>query len=229
MKKLSLFIIASLYAFLSYAQDCSGYFPTTVDTKTELTTYDKKNKQTGKTVQTVTKNETTNAGLKIGLQSEVYDKKDKLLTTLDFDVECKNNNFYIDMKSILSQDQLKAFENMEIEIESSVLNFPNELSVGQKLDDGKTVIKIKSGGTIIMTMTVTITNRTVDSKETITTTAGTFDCFVITEDTKIDMGMMKVNTNSKNWIAKDIGTVKLENYSSKDGYLGKTELTALTR
>ena len=81
------------------------------------------------------------------------------------------------------------------------------------------------GGTVIMNMFVNITNRKVEGKESVTTPAGTFDCFKITYDIETKFGV-KIERNAIEWIAKNVGTVRSESYKG-DKLEGYTELTKL--
>ncbi|MFD2312589.1 hypothetical protein ACFSKX_19395, partial [Microbulbifer halophilus] len=107
------------------------------------------------------------------------------------------------------------------------VEFPNNLKVGQTLKDANLKMTLNMSG-IKMNMTMDMLNRTVDAKESVTTTAGTFDCFVLSYDTEMKMGM-KMNFKNKEWIAKGVGVVKSENYNKKGKLMGYSELTSFTK
>ena len=73
-------------------------------------------------------------------------------------------------------------------------------------------------------MSVETTDRKVIGKETITTPAGSFNCFVITSTTDMKMGMSQRST-SKQWITEKVGTVKSENYDKNGKISGSSLLT----
>ena len=81
-----------------------------------------------------------------------------------------------------------------------------------------------------MTMTIKILNRKVESKESITTPAGTFSCFKITYDMESSTKIMGMNTNVKlssiDYLAEGIGVVKTESYDKKGELSGYSLLTA---
>ena len=64
------------------------------------------------------------------------------------------------------------------------------------------------------TLTMNVTNRKVEGKESITTPAGTWDCFKITSKSKIHMKMgpigVPMNFDSTEWFAPGFGVVKTE-------------------
>ncbi len=70
-----------------------------------------------------------------------------------------------------------------------------------------------------------VTNRKVQAKETVTTSAGTWDCYKITNSTKMKiktMGIgMPMNIENTEWFAPGFGVVKTESKS------GGTAITAI--
>lgn len=96
------------------------------------------------------------------------------------------------------------------------LGLPNNLHVGQKLKDK---IKIL---TSIVTCSVILSNRVVETYEEITTEAGTFNCYLITYDLKT-ISTITVSQFIKEWYSKEVGVVKTETYNKK-GKLTSTKL-----
>ena len=72
-----------------------------------------------------------------------------------------------------------------------------------------------------MKMTVNIMNRKVEGKESVTTSAGTFDCFVISYDHESKMGI-KIRGSAKQWYSEGVGMVKQENYNKKGKLMGSS-------
>jgi len=86
---------------------------------------------------------------------------------------------------------------------------------------------------LFSTMKINITNRKVVSSETITTTAGTFTCFKVTQDILVEtttMGIpMKMNSKSTDYYSAGTGLVKSEYYNKNDKLTGYSELTKITK
>jgi len=78
-----------------------------------------------------------------------------------------------------------------------------------------------------MDMATHIKNREVIGKETITTPAGIFDCYVISYniDLNTNMGMSQSNS-AKQWIAEGVGMVKQEDYNKKGEITSSSLLTS---
>ncbi|MEQ9168598.1 MAG: hypothetical protein RLO12_20235, partial [Fulvivirga sp.] len=94
------------------------------------------------------------------------------------------------------------------------------LSVGMSLNDAS----LKMSGSIPFKMEVNIVNRKVEGKESITTPAGTFECYKITY-TINTKSIMSMETTGADWIAKEIGMVKSENYNKNGKLQGYSLLT----
>ena len=63
-----------------------------------------------------------------------------------------------------------------------------------------------------------------EGEESISTPAGTFDCFVITHDFETKMGL-KIIGKSKQWLAEGVGLVKQINYSKNGKVNSSSEPT----
>ena len=75
-------------------------------------------------------------------------------------------------------------------------------------------------------MEIKIINRKVVKNEMISTTAGDFNCVLITSDREMKMG--KTTTmSSKQWLTEGIGMVKNEEYDQKGNLVSKSILTKL--
>ena len=84
---------------------------------------------------------------------------------------------------------------------------PADMKPGDTLPDARAEV---SAG--IAKMTVTVTERKVLRKETLTTPAGTFDCIVVQEH-KVEKGTMRNRvTTAQTWYARGIGMVRHDTY-----------------
>jgi hypothetical protein len=117
---------------------------------------------------------------------------------------------------------------MEVTVSGGGLELPSTLREGQALPDASMTMDIGSGGMKIMSMTMTMTNRKVGVRESLTTKAGTFDCYQLTYDFEIQT-IFKKSFSVKEWFAKDIGMVRSETYDSKGKLEGYIELTYFSK
>ncbi|MCB0466493.1 MAG: hypothetical protein KDC78_12600 [Aequorivita sp.] len=203
--------------------DCNKYYPLNEGTKFQITVYDKKEKPSAILDYEIV-NVRKSGGDKIGtINSKMTDGNGKQISDTSFDVSCNGEVVSIDFKSLINPQIFEQFGNMDYEITGTNLEWPNDLSVGQKLPDATMDMKISMSG-INMNMSVEITDRKVIGKETITSPAGSFNCFVVTSTTDMKMGMSQHST-SKQWITEKMGTIKSINYDKGGKVTGSSLLT----
>jgi hypothetical protein len=226
MRKIILILAFTGFLFQSFSQDCVFYCPIKEGTKTEVKHYNAKDKIESTDKQTILSKTTIGNNVAITVKSESYDDKDKLVGSRDLKFECKNGVFFFDMKNLIDPATMSAYKDMEVKLTATNLDMPSALTVGKTLANGNVQMAVSSQGMNIMTMTVNITNRKVDANEKITTPAGTFDCFKISYDVETKM-MFKVQTKAIDWVAKEVGVVRSENYDSKGKLVGYNVLTSI--
>ena len=227
MNSTSIILIFSFF-FLSQsisAQDCKGFFHFESDTKIEMTQYDKKGKTTSLTQTTIEDITETDGQVEAKITSTVLDKKGEELHTGTYTIACTENGYEIDVANMLNPAVLKGTYGMEVDITGDALFFPNDLNVGKELEDGSAEIVVSSSGIKIMTSTFNLTNRKVVLEESVTTAAGTFDCYKIEYDFNMKLGFVKKNYKVVQWIAEDIGVVKDETYNEKGKLESSSALT----
>jgi len=92
------------------------------------------------------------------------------------------------------------------------------------LEDGQFNSDIKMQSGINAHLEVEIKNRKIEGKESITTPAGTWDCFKITYHSKVVVKIgigIPINANVTEWYASGFGVVKTEANGAK------TEVTSI--
>ncbi len=208
------------------AQECEAYFPMKVGTQMEMTNYDAKGKVEGKSTLEILEQTVIEGGIGAKVKSVVYDKKDNETLNTTYDIKCVDGVFYMDFRNFMPAESDKMFNGMDATIETSYLEFPNNLEVGQTLRDGEMTMSMNSSGMVVFDMTISIKNRIVEAQENITTPAGSFDCFKISQETTLRT-IMNITTRSITWYAKNIGAVRTENYDRKGKLLGYTEITSI--
>ncbi len=218
--------ILSVVGITTFAQDCRMYFPIIEGTEMEINNYDHKEKLTGSTLQKISRIEEEGNNMTIHVDHKSFDKKGEQLMEGEFEVRCVDGTFYMDMRNMLDDEALSAYENMEIEVDANDLAFPSDMDVGGTLPDADITVGITTGGVKMFSMTIFVTNRKVEAKENITTPAGTFECYKVSFDVETKL-MVKILSKTVQWIAEEIGMVRSESYNKKGKLQGYSELTKL--
>lgn len=210
------------------AQECVFFFPQKVGTELELTSYDKKGKETAITRQKLLKKEVADGKERILIESTLYDDKNNELAKTEVEGSCSDGNYYFNMNNYLNNPSMGAYQNMEVEISSDNLILPGHMKAGDILPGGNITAKITNSGIPIMTFSVDVSDRKVEAIEDITTPAGTFSCYRISYDVETKV-MIKVKSKSIEWYAKNVGVVKSESYDSKGKLSGSMLLTSFKK
>lgn len=221
-----LLAIASI-AFNGFSQDCSAFYPFEEGISFQVTNYSNKGKVVAVTDHTIKTVVTSGETATATINSLVKDKKGETISDGEFQINCTGNEVSIDLKSLMSPNMFDQFKGMKTDITGTNVVIPNNLSVGQSLPDASMKMDIDMGG-INMSMSVFMTDRTVEGMETITTPAGSFECYVISYTSDIKMGMNRTGT-AKQWLAKGVGMVKQEDYNKKGNLTGSSLLTKFSK
>jgi DUF3108-like len=221
-------VLASMFLFatlVTVAQDCKVYFPKKQGAQIEHKSFDGKDKLTGSSIQTIKELTETGGAYTAKIETKSFDKKGKETGLNEYSVKCENGIYSVDMKSFADPQTMAAYEDMDVKINSSNLEIPANLKVGDELKDAKLELSIYSEGMKIMGMVTDITQRKVEAKEEITTDAGIFSCYKITYTITLKT-MFSVRMEVAEWIAEDVGTVKSETFS-KGKSMGYTLITGI--
>lgn len=227
MKKILMTIVALAAMMPSLFAQCNQFYPLENGSYWEMETYNAKGKLSSKNQQKVITYNGTNSGFAATINSTTFNEKGKELMKGDLEIKCDAGTIYIDMRNFINEDQMKALGSYDLKVESENLEIPSGLSVGQALKNG-TVTLIATNSPMPMKMTVNITDRKVEGKESITTPAGTFDCFKISSKAtfKNQMGInMTFEFSNMEWLAPKVGMVKTESYNKNGKLNGTTLLT----
>lgn len=203
--------------------DCSNFYPLKEGTKFQITSYGKKDKLAA-VIDYVVKKSSGNAAT---LSYQMFDEKGKLILTSEYGVKCENEGVSIDFKSLAAPGILEQYRDMELDITGTDILLPNTLSEGQTLPDADMFMTVKIVP-ISLKLTAKVFNRKVEGKETISTPAGTFECFVITHNHESKMGI-KFSGTSKQWLALGIGMVLQIDYNKRGEVISKSVLTKIER
>ena len=204
-------------------QDCNYYF--LQNNKTiEQTLKNKKGKETGKqvyTISNVSNSGTTTTGT---VNSEFFSDKGKSISKASNNVKCIAGVLMMDMKLFIPSAQQEQMGTSTATASDVYLEYPIGMKEGDVLKDGQFSMDYKSSG-MSGTVAVNITERKVLGKESVTTSAGTWDCFKISSNQRINIKIagigLPVKADVIEWFAPGFGVVK------SDANGATTEITSI--
>jgi hypothetical protein len=224
MRKLGIsFVLIVITVAFALSQDCEIYFPVNKGQVREMTSFDKKDKPTGISRQTILESNQSSGAFELTILSEVLDTKDEIIFSGEITMACRDGIFYVDMDDLLA-GSAAAMSELNITIEGDNLSYPSGMKPGDKLEDGSVTMNIEEAP--MMNTTVRIFNRRVEAREEITTEAGTFTCYKISYDTETK-SVVTITGSGTEWIAKDVGAVRSESFNKKGKLTGYSVLTKL--
>ena len=229
MKSIATLITILFCSTLAIGQECDDYLLLNEGSSLEYTNYDKKGKAitvgTHKAISVENNGNVFKSQIELDLKN--LDKGDTF--KMEYDVSCEDGILSIDMSRFFDSSQLMQYEGADfnIDIEGNVLYFPRDLVEGEELNDGNITIKVNKDGFTFVTMTMDVLNRKVVGKETVTTKAGTFDCFKVSFDFESKFGFIKVRGSAEEWYHDNRVLVKSKSFNKKGKEVGSTELTKI--
>jgi hypothetical protein len=229
MKTFASSFIIMLFAATLNAQDCRLYFPDKVGAIREMKLFNEKDKLTSISRQEILDKTVAGKVVMIKVRSTAYDAEDNEVYGGDLEMLCEDGVFKFDMKSMIDPNTMNTYKEMGMEITTDNIVYPSSINTGESLPDGNLKMVIKSGQATLMTIVITISNRKVTARESITTEAGTFDCYKLSYDSVVKMGFITVSSSAIEWIADGVGVVRSETYNKKSKLTGYSVLTSLTR
>jgi len=223
-KTLLLGSLLSIMLFPAIAQDCKNYYYLQNNKTIEMTIYNKKGVANGKQVYTVSEVKSSGGGITGTVNSELFDKKGKSMAKGHSEIECTNGSMMIDMKMLLPSAQQEQFAKAKVKADKIYIEYPATMKAGDQLKDATLNMTIDNNG-MTQTVNMVVSDRKVEGKESVTTTAGTWECFKLSYKSKITVKTMgigiPINIEGTEWFAPGFGIVKTE---SK---YGGTAITAI--
>lgn len=230
MKTLTVTLLVSYLSILTcWAQDCLGMtFKTGMNY--ELSTFNAKDKPTGKIVYHVKDVRREGPATVMDITAQFQDEKGKQQNPYVIHYTCTGDELVADLSGMMQSMQSSGFKDAEMRMKSNKLVYPGKLSVGQKLPDGQMEAELFSKGTTMMTMDMTMSNRQVESKDAVTTPAGTFDTYKVTSDMNFENRMMGIPIRGtmrtvSYRAANQLFDVKSETYNKSGKLMGYTLLS----
>jgi hypothetical protein len=149
-------------------------------------------------------------------------------------MQCTGGEIHIDMKLMLPPQQNEQVGNKmqaNVNAQTSFLNYPGNMKVGDNLPDGNFSMDLSNsappppnGGPSgpppppspfgARAVAMVISNRHVEAQESVTTSAGTWNCFRITYKSKVTVKTgpfgIPINIEGTEWYAPGFGIVKTQ-------------------
>lgn len=220
--------IAFMMSSVVTAQDCTMYFPDKIGTVREIKFFDQRDRLTTITKQEIVDKTVSDNNTSVKVRSTSYDKDENEVYTGELEIICEDGVFRFDLRDYLDPNTLASYEEMGIEITADNLIYPAAMSDVDILPDGELNMVVKSGNTTIITIGLTISNRTFEGIEDITTDAGTFTCYKISYDVSTKAGFITTSSSAIEWIAPEVGLVRNETFNRRGRLNGYSVLTGLT-
>lgn len=227
----ALVLLSSFSGVLKSAGEdiCKSFFPTEVGTALTYESYNGKDKLQSIDVFSVTDIVETASVTLIKVSMKSSDKKGKETYSNDVEYTCEDGVFKMSMESMLPTQTMEAYKDMEITMTQTELEIPSNLSVGQVLPDADMEMVISSNGMQVMKMNFKITERKVEAEESMTTAAGTFDCYKLSQSTNTKMMFIDKTYKSVDWFAEGIGSIRSESYTENGKLESYRVLTNIKR
>ncbi len=208
-----------------FAQDCSNFYYLQNNKTIELTITNNKGKETGKMVYTISDGKKSGSIFTATVNSEFFDSKGKSVNKAVNNVQCENGMMMMDMKMFIPSAQQEQMGTASASASHVYLEYPAGMKVGDQLKDGLFNMDFETGGGLKSSIEISITERKVEAQESITTPAGTWECFKISTKNKITTKIagigIPIRMDVTEWFAPGFGVVKTESKT------GKTEITSI--
>jgi len=214
-------LIALIFFSNIFSQDCSNLYYFQSNKTIEMTVTNNKGKEAGKMTYKISNSQKTGSSVSATVNTEFVDSKGKTISTGANNVKCENGVMKMDMKVFIPAAQTAGSATGS----DFYLEYPATMNAGDQLKDGHLAMDAESSGGIKSSVEIDITNRKVEGKESVTTPAGTWECYKITAKNKITSRIagigIPINMDVTEWFAPGFGIVKTESKT------GKTEITSI--
>jgi len=240
MKKVTPIALLLFFTLAAWSQDCSQYLLLQQNKTIETTIFNKKNEPIGKRVSTVSNVSTSGGVTSATIATQIFDKKGVPGSTSTSTIKCTGGAFQLDMKLVLPEGQAEKMSSARVTGGDGILEYPAGMKAGDTLHSANIVLSTSNvppppaagapgpppppmfGGS---NLSMVIWDRKVEGKESVTTPAGTWNCFKISFKSRVSYrtGPIPVNrtTDVTEWFAPGVGVIKTE---SKDGSTAITSI-----
>ncbi len=155
---------------------------------------------------------------------------------VSYNLKCDGSRIFFDIASLFRTDE----KNADNSFESSYIEYPINMTAGETLPDARGTMSSSKGGRK-MTISYVYKDRKVEGTEKVTTAAGSWNCYKISNtveaaveypgmDEKMKEMMKSAGAGNKTstttWFAPDFGIVKMEMYMNGK-LVSKNEVTSV--
>lgn len=228
-----LLLVVCFLPFRMLAQDCMG-ITLKAGSGYEMQSFSAKDKLNGILRYTIKNVRKEGGNTLVDIEFLSLDEKEKPRSAASqIKYTCTGNELIADLSGMaLGSDQSKAFKDGEMRIKTNQLAYPRTLAEGQKLPDGKMEADVYTNGSLMMEMSILMSNRQVGAKESLTTPAGTFNVQKVSADLEMRnkvMGMaIPFNAKSVSYRADNVlFDIRSETYNKNGKLIGYTVLSKL--
>jgi len=190
-----------------------------------MTISNKNGIESGKMTYVISDSKKSGNSLSATVNSVFVDAKGKTISKGTNNVKCENGVMQMDMKTFIPPAQLEQMKSGTATASDVYLEYPANMNVGDQLKDGQLNMDYESAGGLKCSLEISITERKVEGKESITTAGGTWECYKISANNKITSRIsgigIPIKMNVTEWFAPGFGIVKTESKG------GKTEITSI--
>lgn len=220
MNKSLLFLFLITIASAGLAQDCNLFIPLIENKGMQYQSFNRRDRLEGTQdvmIKTVTRHGDHTEAL---ISTKYYDSRERFQHEAEYTIRCKGDELIIDIQSMLDQAMLAGFKDMEITMTTVDISLPSRMEPGDLLPEARVEMTVRSAGTTISEITFITRNRKVEAIETITTPAGTFECYKISYEAFTETRTMgipfRVTAKGFEYYAQGIGNVRSEFYDDRD-------------
>ncbi|MFT3746988.1 MAG: hypothetical protein QM768_01670 [Agriterribacter sp.] len=214
MKNLFVVIVLLFISIQLYAQKCSSLYFSSGKKNIQFASYTKRGDDDGQIVYKISNVATKGNTITSQINVQIFDKIQKLIGINNCYAKCNGNVLLLDMKLFLPQQQIEQFKNTSVREKAGVLEYPGVLKVGDKLKDGIFEMEADKSG-LALVLKMEITERIITGREKISTSAGTWDCFVIKSKTKLSINTgpisIPIQFETMEWFNPSTGIIKTTN------------------
>lgn len=234
MKRIILFATVLSITTTSIGQDCKGFYYL-ANSEVQMTVYDKKGEENGKLTYKISGTSSAGSTTTANFTSEMVNEKGKTVSKGSGKYKCSGGILYLDARIAMPQEQMGAYKDMDIKADEIFIEYPASMSEGQALKDANFKMEVYNKGTLFATTTFDQVNRKVIGKETITTPAGTWECWKISYEAKFKSAMapmnigIPINLQGTEWFAPGFGVVKTETFNKNGKLMGSTVITSVKK
>jgi hypothetical protein len=216
MKRLLLIVFLIPPYIFAFSQHCTNYFLDNRKT-VQFNNYNKRGDRDGFVVYKVSNVVIKGNTVTSQVNAQLFDKNKKQLSNSNNIIKCTGNVLMVDMKLFMPQQQIEQYGSSESILKNTFLEYPAPIKTGDHLKDGSFEMEVDKNG-LKQILQMDITDRIVYGTETIVTSAGKWECFIIKYVLKLTLQTgpiaIPLSMQITEWYAPSFGTIKTANGTS---------------